>query len=171
MLDETGFLKKGRASAGVQRPCTGTAGRIENAQVGVFLDLATERGRVLINRRLYLPEHPGPMTPNAAGIPETVQFATEPCLAQEMIAAAPEAGITASRVAGDEALPTAGTRALSRPRLNLLGHGDRTGPASSHSSASVALPAMPHTRSHSRADAQVMAGLRRSRRRTSRQTP
>lgn len=137
----------------------------------MFLDLTTERGRVLINRRLYLPEHPGPMTPNAAGIPETVQFLTEPCPAQEMIAAAPEADITASCVAGDEALPTACTRALSLLRLDMLG--SATGPArrQPHPSASVALPAMPHTRPHSRADAQVMAGLRRSTRTTSRQTP
>ncbi|MGW1339393.1 IS701 family transposase [Streptomyces rubiginosohelvolus] len=58
VVDETGFLKKGRSSAGVQRQYTGTAGRIENAQVGVFLSLATTRGRVLIDRRLYLPERP-----------------------------------------------------------------------------------------------------------------
>ncbi|GAA3311785.1 hypothetical protein GCM10020295_82260 [Streptomyces cinereospinus] len=57
VVDETGFLKKGQCSAGVQRQYTGTAGRIENAQVGVFLALATERGRALIDRRLYLPEH------------------------------------------------------------------------------------------------------------------
>ncbi|MFF9578456.1 transposase [Streptomyces rubiginosohelvolus] len=130
VLDETGFLKKGRASAGVQKQYTRAAGCIENAQVGVFLDLTTERGRVLINRRLHLPEHPGPTTPNAAGIPETVQFLTEPCLAQEMIAAAPEADITASCVVGDEALPTACTRALSLLRLDMLGSGDRSGPAS-----------------------------------------
>ncbi|MFJ3939776.1 transposase [Streptomyces parvus] len=77
VLDETGFLK-GRAWAGVQRQYTGTTGHIENAQVRVFLDLATERERVLINRRLYLPEHPGPMTSNAAGIPETVQSSPSP---------------------------------------------------------------------------------------------
>lgn len=57
IVDETGFLKKGRASAGVQRQYTGTAGRIENSQVGVFLAYATSRGRTLIDRRLYLPEH------------------------------------------------------------------------------------------------------------------
>ncbi|AKL64348.1 IS701 family transposase [Streptomyces sp. Mg1] len=106
VVDETGFLKKGRASAGVQRQYTGTAGRIENAQVGVFLALATERGRALIDRRLYLPEHSWSDDPErriAAGIPETVQFATKPRLASEMIAAALDAGITASWVTGDEA--------------------------------------------------------------------
>ncbi|MFJ2723129.1 IS701 family transposase [Streptomyces sp. NPDC087437] len=106
VVDETGFLKKGRSSAGVQRQYTGTAGRIENAQVGVFLALATSRGRALIDRRLYLPEHSWSNDPErrtAAGIPETVQFATKPRLASEMIAAALEAGITASWVTGDEA--------------------------------------------------------------------
>ncbi|MEV6182906.1 IS701 family transposase [Streptomyces sp. NPDC052015] len=105
-VDETGFLKKGRSSAGVQRQYTGTAGRIENAQVGVFLALATSRGRALIDRRLYLPEHSWSTDPerrNTAGIPETVQFATKPRLAEEMIAAALDAGIGASWVTGDEA--------------------------------------------------------------------
>ncbi|GAB3974593.1 hypothetical protein GCM10028832_30970 [Streptomyces sparsus] len=55
IVDETGFVKKGRASAGVQRQYTGTAGRIENSQVGVFLAYATSRGRALSDRRLYLP--------------------------------------------------------------------------------------------------------------------
>ncbi|MFH8477230.1 IS701 family transposase [Streptomyces sp. NPDC018000] len=106
VVDETGFLKKGRSSAGVQRQYTGTAGRIENTQVGVFLALATSRGRALIDRRLYLPEHSWSNDPErrtAAGIPETVQFATKPRLAAEMITAALDAGITASWVTGDEA--------------------------------------------------------------------
>ncbi|WPB96568.1 IS701 family transposase [Streptomyces malaysiensis] len=106
VVDETGFVKKGTASAGVQRQYTGTAGRIENAQVGVFLALATSRGRALIDRRLYLPEHSwsdDPERRDAAGIPETVPFATKPRLATEMINAALDAGITASWVTGDEA--------------------------------------------------------------------
>ncbi|MEW2548209.1 IS701 family transposase [Streptomyces sp. NPDC047002] len=106
VVDETGFLKKGRASAGVQRQYTGTAGRIENAQVDVFLALAGGRGRALIDRRLYLPEHSWSNDPErrtTAGIPEAVQFATKPCLAGQMITAALEAGITASWVTGDEA--------------------------------------------------------------------
>ena len=57
LVDETGFLKKGLSSAGMQRQYTGTAGRVENAQVGVFLALTASRGRALIDRRLYLPEH------------------------------------------------------------------------------------------------------------------
>ncbi|MDX5562685.1 IS701 family transposase [Streptomyces sp. ID05-04B] len=106
IVDETGFLKKGRSSAGVQRQYTGTAGRIENAQIGVFLALATSRGRALIDRRLYLPEHSWSNDPerrDTAGIPETVHFATKPRLAQEMIEAALDAGITVPWVTGDEA--------------------------------------------------------------------
>lgn len=57
IVDETGFMRKHRSSAGVQRQHTGTAGRIENNQVGVFLAYATGRGRALIDRRLYLSEH------------------------------------------------------------------------------------------------------------------
>lgn len=106
VVDETGFLKKGRSSAGVQRQYTGTAGRIENAQVGVFLALATSRGRALIDRRLYLPQHSWSNDPErrtAAGIPETVHFVTKPRLAQEMIEAALDAGIIAPWVTGAEA--------------------------------------------------------------------
>ncbi|WP_458078939.1 IS701 family transposase [Streptomyces sp. EMB26] len=106
IVDETGFMKKGRALAGVQRQYTGTAGRIENSQVGVFLAYATGRGRALIDRRLYLPEHSwctDPERRQAAGIPDEVQFATKPRLAWEMIAAALDAGVEAPWVTGDEA--------------------------------------------------------------------
>lgn len=129
VVDENGFLKKGWSSAGVQRQYTGTAGRIENAQVGVFLALATSRGRALINRRLYLPEHSWSHDPErhtAAGIPEMAQFATKPRLASEIITAALDAGITASWVTGDEAYGQApssaphsrrAASAVSRPSL------------------------------------------------------
>ncbi|MFF8315214.1 IS701 family transposase [Streptomyces lydicus] len=106
VVDETGFLKKGRSSAGVQRQYTGTAGRIENTQIGVFLAPATSRGRALIDRRLYLPEHSWSNDPerrDTAGIPEMVHFATKPRLAQEMIEAALDAGINLLGVTGDEA--------------------------------------------------------------------
>lgn len=106
IVDETGFLKKGRSSAGVQRQYTGTAGRIENSQVGVFLAYATSRGRALIDRRLYLPEHSWSTDSErrrAAGIPRTVPFATKPRLAWEMITAALDAGVEAPWVTGDEA--------------------------------------------------------------------
>jgi SRSO17 transposase len=106
IVDETGFVKKGRASAGVQRQYTGTAGRIENSQVGVFLAYATSRGRALVDRRLYLPEQSwcsDPERRRAAGIPDEVRFATKPRLAWEMIAAALDAGMEAAWVTGDEA--------------------------------------------------------------------
>ncbi|MFE9727414.1 IS701 family transposase [Streptomyces sp. NPDC005794] len=112
VVDETAFLKKGRSSAEVQRQYTGTAGRIENAQVGVFLALATPRGRALIDRRLYLPEHSWSTDPERrceTGIPETVEFATKPRLAGEMNTAALDAGIAASWVTGDEAYGQAPT--------------------------------------------------------------
>jgi SRSO17 transposase len=106
IVDETGFLKKGRSSAGVQRQYTGTAGRIENSQVGVFLAYASSRGRALIDRRLYLPEQTWCQDTERrtrAGIPGHLAFATKPALAGQMIAAALEAGISASWVTGDEA--------------------------------------------------------------------
>ncbi len=56
VLDETGFLKKGTKSAGVARMCSGTAGRIENFQIGVFLAYATSNGHTVIDRELYLPQ-------------------------------------------------------------------------------------------------------------------
>lgn len=105
IVDETGFLKKGVHSAGVQRQYTGTAGRIENAQVGVFLAYATTRGRALIDRRLYLPEHgwcDDPARRREAGIPEEAVFATKPRLAADMIADALDAGAPARWVTGDE---------------------------------------------------------------------
>jgi SRSO17 transposase len=102
--DETGFLKKGTGSVGVQRQYSGTAGRIENSQVGVFLSYASARGRALIDRRVYLPRS---WTDDrercaAAGVPASVGFATKPELALEMIAGAVAAGMPASWVASDE---------------------------------------------------------------------
>jgi SRSO17 transposase len=88
IADETGFLKKGVHSAGVQRQYTGTAGRVENAQVGVFLSYASPHGRALIDRRLYLPANPwcaDGARCAAAGIPDDVEFATKPALAAEMV--------------------------------------------------------------------------------------
>ncbi|MEV0924288.1 IS701 family transposase [Streptomyces spongiicola] len=93
IVDETGFVKKGHASAGVQRQYTGTAGRIENSQVGVFLHYATSRGRTLIDRWPYLPENSwctDPERRQAAGIPD--EIATKPRPAWDVIAAALDAG-------------------------------------------------------------------------------
>src|SRR3990167_5279729 len=84
-IDETGFLKKGSKSAGVGRQYTGTAGRIENCQVGVFLSYATAKGRALIDRELYVPKEwfEDETRCRAAGIPESVKFKTKPELAKE----------------------------------------------------------------------------------------
>jgi len=103
-VDETGFLKKGEKSAGVARQYTGTAGRIENAQVGVFLAYVTARGHTLIDRELYLPEHwlEDRERCREAGIGEQVVFRTKPELARIMIERALAAGLRPSWVVGDE---------------------------------------------------------------------
>lgn len=105
ICDETGFLKKGTGSVGVQRQYSGTAGRIENSQVGVFLSYAAARGRALIDRRVYLPRSwtDDPARCAAAGIPAGVEFATKPVLALEMITKAVAATVPAAWVASDEA--------------------------------------------------------------------
>jgi len=104
VVDETGFLKKGDKSAGVARQYTGTAGRIENCQVGVFLAYETPRGHALVDRELYLPEE---WTRNKArcqeaGVPDEVTFRTKTQLAQAMLLRAFEAGLRPSWVTGDE---------------------------------------------------------------------
>ncbi len=104
VVDETGDLKKGTHSVGVQRQYTGTAGRIENAQVAVFLSYAARRGHALIDRALYLPASwiADPDRCRAAGVPDGIGFATKPTLAAGMITRAVRAGTPASWVAGDE---------------------------------------------------------------------
>ncbi|MDR3618725.1 MAG: transposase, partial [Paludisphaera borealis] len=84
IVDETGFLKKGTKSAGVQRQYSGTAGRIENCQIGVFLAFAGRRGHALLDRELYLPKEwtKDADRCKAAGIPPDVAFATKPRLAE-----------------------------------------------------------------------------------------
>jgi SRSO17 transposase len=104
VVDETGFLKKGSKSAGVARQYSGTAGRIENCQVGVFLAYATPAGRTFLDRELYLPRAwiDDPDRCAAAGIGPDVPFRTKPELAQLMLARALDAGVPAGWVAGDE---------------------------------------------------------------------
>jgi SRSO17 transposase len=104
VVDETGFLKKGAKSAGVQRQYSGTAGRIENCQVGVFLAYASRHGHALIDRELYLPESWLNDRPRcrAAAIPDAVGFHTKPQLAQGMLERALEAEIPVAWVTGDE---------------------------------------------------------------------
>jgi len=103
IVDETGFLKKGEQSVGVQRQYSGTAGGIENCQVGVFLAYSTSGGRTFLDRALYLPRSwtEDAERCQAAGVPETVAFATKPALARQMIARALDAGVPARWVTGD----------------------------------------------------------------------
>lgn len=103
VLDETGFLKKGDKSAGVQWQYSGTAGRIENCQIGVFLGYASRHGQALIDRALYLPQ--GWATDAArravAGIPDDLGFATKPQLGLAMLERALAAGVPFAWVVGD----------------------------------------------------------------------
>jgi len=105
IVDETGFLKKGTRSAGVQRQYSGTAGRTENCQIGTFLAYASPRGRALIDRELYLPQSwcEDRDRCRAAGIPDEVEFATKPAQARQMIARAVRAGVPFRWVTADEA--------------------------------------------------------------------
>ena len=103
VVDESGDLEKGTATAGVQRQYTGTAGRIENSQVAVYLGYAAPRGHALIDRELYLPKSwtSDPARCAAAGIPADVTFATKPQLARRMIERAVAAKVPFAWVAGD----------------------------------------------------------------------
>ncbi|MDG4805130.1 IS701 family transposase, partial [Micromonospora sp. WMMD980] len=105
VVDETGDLKKGVHTVGVQRQYTGTAGRIENAQVGVFLAYASRHGHTLIDRRVYLPKSwtDDRQRCEQAGVPDDVAFATRSELADDMITAAVQALVPARWVAADEA--------------------------------------------------------------------
>jgi SRSO17 transposase len=104
VVDETGFLKKGTTSVGVQRQYSGTAGKVENCQLGVFLAYASAKGRAMIDRELYLPERwtEDPERCEAARVPEGIGFRTKPELAQLMLERALDAGVPASWVTADE---------------------------------------------------------------------
>ena len=103
IVDETGFLKKGEHSVGVGRQYSGTAGRIENCQIGVFLSYASRWGHILIDRRLYLPHAWAENHERRAksAVPEDVTFMTKPEIARELIATALDAGIPCAFVLGD----------------------------------------------------------------------
>ena len=103
VLDETGFLKKGVRSVGVRRQYSGTAGRIENSQVGVFLGYAGRHGRALIDRALYLPEEwaRDAERRREARVPEEVAFTTRPKLGLAMLERARAAGVPFAWVVGD----------------------------------------------------------------------
>jgi SRSO17 transposase len=103
VLDETGFRKKGRHSAGVARPYSGTAGKVDNCQIGVFLSYASLLGHALLDRERYLPQEGTDDRERCrqAGIPEDRRFATKPQLAQQMLARALAAGVPATWGTGD----------------------------------------------------------------------
>jgi SRSO17 transposase len=104
VVDETGFLKQGHKSVGVKRQYSGTAGRIENCQIGVFLGYASPRGRVGLDRALYLPQEWAEDAERraAAGVPEAVTFQTKPQLALTMLERALDGGVPAAWVTADE---------------------------------------------------------------------
>jgi SRSO17 transposase len=103
VVDETGFLKKGTKSCGVARQYSGTAGRIENCQVGVFLGYATRSGQALIDRELYLPKEwaADAGRRKTAGVPKAVTFETKLVLARRMIERAVAAGLPSKWVTAD----------------------------------------------------------------------
>jgi SRSO17 transposase len=103
VLDETGVVKKGTASAGVAKQYSGSVGKVENAQVGVFLAYASPRGVAFLDRALYLPEDwtDDRARCRAAGIPDDVAFATKPELARRLLERARVAGVLAAWVTGD----------------------------------------------------------------------
>jgi SRSO17 transposase len=104
VVDETGFLKKGNRSAGVARQYSGTAGRIENCQIGVFLGYASPAGRTFPGCELYLPKAWTQDRPRReqAAVPDDTEFATKPEQAIRMLTRALHAGVPASWVTGDE---------------------------------------------------------------------
>jgi SRSO17 transposase len=103
VLDETGFLKQGKASCGVARQYTGSAGKITNCQIGVFAVYVSGKGHALIDRALYLPKTwtDDPARRTAAHVPPETVFATKPRLARAMIERAIAAGVPFGWVAGD----------------------------------------------------------------------
>jgi SRSO17 transposase len=103
VLDETGFLKKGKQSAGVARQYSGTAGRVENCQIGVFLAYASVHGHALLDRELYLPKEwtNDPERCAGAGIPAARTFTTKPQLARQMLERAFNARVPAAWITGD----------------------------------------------------------------------
>jgi SRSO17 transposase len=103
VVDETGFLKKGCKSVGVQRQYSGTAGRIENCQIGVFLFYASSRGHTLVDRELYLPKSwtDDQERCREAHVPGEVIFTTKPELARRMLERALDADLPVAWVVGD----------------------------------------------------------------------
>src|SRR5437660_8756229 len=130
VIDETGFLKQGKASCGVARQYTGSAGKITNCQIGVFATYASRHGHAFIDRTLYLPKEwtDDRARRTAAHVPEEVGFATKPQLASRMIRLAMEADVPFAWVAADSVY---GIGALEMD-LRKAGKGYVLGVASTH---------------------------------------
>ena len=111
VVDETGFLKKGNKSVGVQRQYSGTAGRIENCQIGVFLTYASAQGRTLLDRELYLPRvwADDLERRREAGVPEKAAFRTKPQLARRMLERALESECPSAGSLGTRSTATTAT--------------------------------------------------------------
>jgi SRSO17 transposase len=130
VIDETGFLKQGKASCGVARQYTGSAGKITNCQIGVFATYVSRHGHAFIDRTLYLPKSwaDDPVRRKATYIPYDIGFATKPQLAARMIARAETAGVPFRWVAADSVY---GVGDIER-ELRCLGKGYVLGVASAH---------------------------------------
>jgi SRSO17 transposase len=130
VIDETGFLKQGKASCGVARQYTGSAGKITNCQIGVFACYASRHGHAFIDRRLYLPKEwtDAPARMKAAHVPKDMSFATKPLLARKMIAQAIAAKVPFSFVAADSVYGTGDVETM----LRKAGKGYVLGIASNH---------------------------------------
>lgn len=118
VVDETGFLKKGEHSVGVKRQYSGTAGRVENSQVGVFLAYASEMGTVFIDRELFLPKEwaGDEERRNQSCVPEDRNFSTKPQLAERMLERTFEAGVQAAWVTADTVYSSGKVRQLLEER-------------------------------------------------------
>src|SRR5271168_1142627 len=130
VIDETGFLKQGKASCGVARQYTGSAGKITNCQIGVFASYVSQHGHAFIDRALYLPKEwtDDPARLKAAHVPRDVGFATKPKIARRMIARAIAAKVPFSFVAADSVYGTGEIETL----LRRAGKGYVLGVASNH---------------------------------------
>src|SRR5271170_5120118 len=130
VIDETGFLKQGKASCGVARQYTGSAGKITNCQIGVFASYVSQHGHAFIDRALYLPKEwtDDPARLKAAHVPSDVGFATKPQIARTMIARAIAAKIPFSFVAADSVYGTGEIETM----LRKAGKGYVLGVAANH---------------------------------------
>lgn len=130
VIDETGFLKQGKASCGVGRQYTGSAGKITNCQIGVFASYVSRHGHAFIDRALYLPKEwtDDPKRMKAAHVPQDVDFATKPQIARRMIARAITAKVPFSFVAADSVYGTGDIETV----LRKAGKGYVLGVASNH---------------------------------------